>query len=143
MIGIIVSGHGNFASGLLSTLKLIAGEQENVIGIDFIDGQGPDELKNNIKEAINNLDDDILILTDLAGGSPFANSVLLKQELINKNIAVISGTNIPMLLEVVLGRANLDLKDLIKTATEAGVNGINIFELKEKQPEDENIDDGI
>ena len=143
MIGIIVSGHGNFASGLLSTLKLIAGEQENVIGIDFIDGQGSDELKNNIKEAINNLDDDILILTDLAGGSPFVNSVILKEELINKNIAVISGTNIPMLLEVVLGRANLDLKDLIKTATEAGVNGINIFELKEKQPEDENIDDGI
>ena len=52
MVGIIVSGHGNFASGLLSTLKLIAGEQENVVGIDFIDGQGSDELKNNIKEAI-------------------------------------------------------------------------------------------
>ena len=49
MVGIIVSGHGNFASGLLSTLKLIAGEQENVIGIDFIDGQGSAELKNNIK----------------------------------------------------------------------------------------------
>ncbi|MGL4664366.1 MAG: PTS fructose transporter subunit IIA, partial [Clostridium butyricum] len=57
MVGIIVSGHGNFASGLLSTLKLIAGEQENVVGIDFIDGQGSDELKNNIKEAINNFED--------------------------------------------------------------------------------------
>ena len=143
MIGIIVSGHGNFASGLLSTLKLIAGEQENVIGIDFIDGQGSDELKNNIKEAINNLDDDILILTDLAGGSPFVNSVILKEELINKNIAVISGSNMPMLLEIVLGRDNVDLKDLMKTAIEAGVNGINIFELKEEQLEDDNLNDGI
>lgn len=65
MVGIIVSGHGNFASGLLSTLKLIAGEQENVVGIDFIDGQGSDELKNNIKEAINNFEDEVFILTDL------------------------------------------------------------------------------
>ena len=69
MVGIIVSGHGNFASGLLSTLKLIAGEQENVVGIDFIDGQGSDELKNNIKEAINNFEDEVFILTDLAGGT--------------------------------------------------------------------------
>ena len=143
MVGIIVSGHGNFASGLLSTLKLIAGEQENVIGIDFIDGQGSAELKNNIKETINNFGDDIFILTDLAGGSPFTNSVLLKEELINKNIEVISGTNIPMLLEVVLGRDNVELKDLIETAKEAGANGINIFKLKEKQLEDENLNDGI
>lgn len=143
MVGIIVSGHGNFASGLLSTLKLIAGEQENVVGIDFIDGQGSDELKNNIKEAINNFEDEAFILTDLAGGSPFTNSVLLKQELTDKNIEVISGTNIPMLLEVVLGRDNVELKDLIKTATEAGTKGINIFELKEKQHEDDNLDDGI
>lgn len=143
MVGIIVSGHGNFVSGLLSTLKLIAGEQENVVGIDFIDGQGSDELKNNIKEAINNFEDEVFILTDLAGGSPFTNSVLLKQELTDKNIEVISGTNIPMLLEVVLGRDNVELKDLIKTATEAGTKGINIFELKEKQHEDDNLDDGI
>ena len=129
MVGIIVSGHGNFASGLLSTLKLIAGEQENVVGIDFIDGQG--------------FEDEVFILTDLAGGSPFTNSVLLKQELTDKNIEVISGTNIPMLLEVVLGRDNVELKDLIKTATEAGTKGINIFELKEKQHEDDNLDDGI
>jgi mannose/fructose-specific phosphotransferase system component IIA len=48
-----------------------------------------------------------------------------------------------MLLEVVLGRDNVELKDLIKTATEAGTKGINIFELKEKQHEDDNLDDGI
>ncbi|WP_410744515.1 PTS sugar transporter subunit IIA [Clostridium neonatale] len=100
-------------------------------------------MKNNIKETINNFGDDIFILTDLAGGSPFTNSVLLKEELINKNIEVISGTNIPMLLEVVLGRDNVELKDLIETAKEAGANGINIFKLKEKQLDDENLNDGI
>ncbi|WP_238884072.1 PTS galactosamine/N-acetylgalactosamine transporter subunit IIA [Clostridium sp. YIM B02551] len=143
MIGIILSGHGNFASGLLSNIKLIAGEQEMVIGIDFIDGQGSAELKNNLKEAINNLGDEILVLTDLAGGSPYMNSVLLKQELSDKKIEVISGTNVPMLLEVVLGRDNISLKDLVEKAKKAGANGINVFELKEKQNEEISSEDGI
>ena len=30
MIGLIVTGHGNFASGLTSSLKLIAGEPKRV-----------------------------------------------------------------------------------------------------------------
>lgn len=143
MIGIIASGHGNFASGLLSTVKLIAGEQDMVIGIDFVDGQGSVELKNNLKDAMNKLGDEILVLTDLAGGSPFMNSVLLKQELTDKKIEVISGTNIPMLLEVVLKRDDNDMKELMQLAKMAGTNGINIFELKEKQEEDYNSDDGI
>ena len=30
MIGLIISGHGNFASGLRSSIKLITGEPVNV-----------------------------------------------------------------------------------------------------------------
>ena len=29
MIGILVTGHGNFATGITSSLELIAGKQEN------------------------------------------------------------------------------------------------------------------
>lgn len=37
MIGLLVTGHGHFATGLGSSLKLIAGEQENVeFDEDFI-----------------------------------------------------------------------------------------------------------
>ena len=35
MIGIIVCGHGHFATGLTSSLHLIMGEQENYIAVDF------------------------------------------------------------------------------------------------------------
>ncbi len=143
MIGIILSGHGNFASGLLSNIKLIAGEQEMVVGIDFTDGQGSAELKNSLKEAMNELGDEILVLTDLAGGSPYMNSVLLKQELSDKKIEVISGTNIPMLLEVVLGRDNINLKTLVEKAKGAGTKGIEVFELKVKEKEELTFEDGI
>nr|WP_313781859.1 hypothetical protein [Paenibacillus larvae] len=35
MNGLIVSGHGTFASGLQSAAKLIAGDQPNVGFVDF------------------------------------------------------------------------------------------------------------
>ena len=38
MKGIIVTGHGNFASGIESTMKLIMGEQEKIAFIDFKEG---------------------------------------------------------------------------------------------------------
>lgn len=35
MVGVIVTGHGNFATGILSSLKLISGEQQHIVGVDF------------------------------------------------------------------------------------------------------------
>ena len=37
MVGLIISGHGNFASGLRTSLKLIAGEASNIEYVDFIE----------------------------------------------------------------------------------------------------------
>ena len=35
MIGLIVTGHGNFATGLTSSLKLIAGDPQYYVAVDF------------------------------------------------------------------------------------------------------------
>ena len=40
MIGIIVAGHGNFASGITSMLELVVGKPENYEYIDFLQGSG-------------------------------------------------------------------------------------------------------
>ena len=36
LIGIIVTGHGNFASGLASSIEVIAGKQDKFEAIDFL-----------------------------------------------------------------------------------------------------------
>ena len=77
MIGIILTGHGNFASGLISSVDLIAGKQENVIGIDFTQNDNTKTLEEKMTIAINNFENDIIILCDLAGGSPFKTAVTL------------------------------------------------------------------
>lgn len=141
MFGVLVTGHGNFASGLLSSMNLIVGRQEKVVGVDFLEEEGTDVLKGNIKLALKELGDEVLVLTDIAGGSPYNNSVMLKQEFENVHIEVVSGTNIPMLLEVVLGRSITNLEGMIQLAQESGHNGIGVFELREEK--EVIIDEGI
>lgn len=133
MTGIIVTGHGNFATGLLSTVNLIAGEQEAVIGVDFIESDTAQTLEGKLKEAINSLSKDILILCDLGGGSPFNVSVLLKNNLQDKNIEVVAGTNIPMLLEVALTRCGMELEELSEFSLSSGNEGIKRFTNKKKE----------
>lgn len=141
MIGLIVSGHGNFASGILSSIKLIAGDQEKVIGVDFEQGKGSEELKTNIENGIKELDcSEILVLTDLAGGSPFNVSSLISENINDKDIKVIAGTNLPMLLEVSLMRDGVTLDELIETAKSSGSTGIKEYGRKKIQKESEDFD---
>lgn len=143
MIGLIVTGHGIFPTGILSSVKLIAGEQEKLIGVDFKEGQGSDILMENIKKAINDLNcEEILILTDLAGGSPFNVSVIISENIKDKKIKVISGINLSMLLEVSLLRSNLDLDELLEAAKKSAIIGIKEYGEK-KIKENNECFDGI
>ncbi|MGG7076414.1 PTS galactosamine/N-acetylgalactosamine transporter subunit IIA [Clostridium sardiniense] len=145
MVGIIVTGHGNFASGILSSLRLIAGEQEKLLGVDFTDDDSTESLEVKLQEAIQGLEcDEVLVLSDLAGGSPFKVSVMLSQKLSNKNIRVISGTNLGMILETSLCRDGMGVDDLVDFAMNSGISSIKAFELKSVE-EDEDIEelDGI
>lgn len=129
MIGLIVTGHGHFASGMTSSINLIAGAQENYIAVDF-DGEGTEKLENDLKEAIDKLSncEGIIIFSDLAGGSPFKTAVLLTFD--KSNIKVISGTNLPMLCEISMARIMNDtFDDLIDLAINTGKDGVKLFEM--------------
>ena len=99
MIGLIISGHGNFASGLHTSLKLIAGESDNIEYVDFEATDSIEDLRGKYLNSLQNLDkcDSILALSDLAGGSPFKTLVEIKTE-IDKPMEVIAGNNLPMIL---------------------------------------------
>ncbi len=101
MIGIILTGHGNFANGLSSSLSLIAGIPENYRSVDFLPEDSVDILTDKIKSAIKELDncEEILILTDLVGGSPYNVSVKLRLDGNLEKIQVISGVNLGCLIE--------------------------------------------
>lgn len=143
MIGIIISGHGNFASGLRTSLKLIAGEPCNVEYVDFEETDSTDTLKEKYYASLKNLDncESILALSDLAGGSPFKTLVEVKME-IEKPMEVIGGTNLPMALEISMTKDIIDdLSSLSESAIEIGKSGVVKFEFIVH--EDIECEDGI
>ena len=134
MIGLIISGHGHFASGLHTSLNLIAGEPSNVEYVDFEENDTIETLKEKYCEGI-------LALSDLAGGSPFKTLVEIKTE-IEKPMEVVAGANLPMILEISMSRDFIeDLYSLTESSIEVGKNGVVKFEFIAH--EDIECEDGI
>ena len=80
MVGLLITGHGHFATGLGSSLKLITGNTENIVYVDFEADHSTDTLTENINKGLDELKDcdGVLVLSDLAGGSPFKSAVECK-----------------------------------------------------------------
>lgn len=116
---LLLISHGGFANGLLSSYEMIAGRNKNITAISLTD-DGIGDFSANLQYYLaKNNDENILILCDVKGGSPFNQAY--QQYLTNPNkIRIITGMNLPMLIEIglnMLDEENLDhLFDLgIKT----------------------------
>lgn len=138
MIGLIIGTHGMFSEELLKSSEMIFGSQEKVGCITFKPGEGIENLvcKYNalIKEL--NCDDGVLFMVDLFGGSPFNAASILAMK--SGNMEIVSGVNLPMLLEVFGSREFLNLSELLELAQNAGKDSIKTLIKKlENDIEDE------
>ena len=127
MVGIIITGHANFALGMMSAVKLVFGSPENLKIVNFGEEDSSEVLENNIKTAIHELKecDGLLCFTDIAGGTPFQVASRLSME--EAEMRVISGTNLPMLLGVLSERDDMDLRELAEYALEVGREEVKEF----------------
>ncbi|MFV0555508.1 MAG: PTS sugar transporter subunit IIB, partial [Lactovum sp.] len=100
-IGIVIASHGEFAAGIKQSASMIFGEQEKVETITFLNGQTPDGLHQQFVDAIATFDasDEVLILADLWGGSPFNQASTVLSEQTGRKIAIITGLNLPMIIQ--------------------------------------------
>ena len=140
MKGIILTSHGNFASGLYSTVKMIAGEFENVKIVEFHEGDNLEDLDQRLVEAYDSLDyDQVVVLTDLAGGTPFNRSVM---NLADKgNVGFLAGVNFAMLYQA-LSSETENLDEFIEEVLETSKESITCFDL-EKTTNSDDLEDGI
>lgn len=138
MIGIIIVGHGEFAKGINSVIELIAGPQESLEVIEFLQGHSSEDLRDNIKESIERLETkQTLIFSDIPGGTPFKESAVLSTEY--DGVEVIAGTNIPMLLEILFDREDGDIVDLKERALNTGKEQILSFNLESEEDDEDGI----
>lgn len=127
MVGILLVTHGPYATALIESVEMVYGKQEKIESVYLNQGESVEKLQEKINDAINLLDcEQVLIMVDILGGTPYTAGAI---KLENPNINVITGINMPMLLEI-LPHRNEDLKVLSKIAAESGKNGI--VDVKEK-----------
>ncbi|MGM9902947.1 PTS system mannose/fructose/sorbose-specific IIAB component [Enterococcus sp. 10A9_DIV0425] len=109
MVGIILASHGQFAEGILQSGSMIFGEQENVKAVVLKPSEGPDDLRAKLEEAVASFDnqEEVLFLVDLWGGTPFNQSNTLFEEHKDK-WAIVSGLNLPMLIEAYASRFSME-----------------------------------
>ena len=120
--------HGRLGEGLLDAMQMIAGPQERVEVISLKEGDSIDELKDKILNAVKTLDDGsgVLVFVDMFGASPSNAAAYL----LNENVEVITGVNLPMLLEIVSFRESSSLQELGANAMTAGVESVkNLTQL--------------
>lgn len=144
MLGIILTGHGGFASGMAMAMKQILGEQSQFIAIDFPETSTTALLTSQLEQAVSQLDaeDDIVFLTDLLGGTPFRVASTLAMQ--KPGSEVITGTNLQLLLEMVLEREDLNGEAFRLQALECGHRGLtSLVDELARCREEKAVEEGI
>ncbi len=123
--GIVILSHGSLATGISNSLKLITGETKNIFPLVLEESDDPAEYGQRIIRVCDKLSDNIFIFIDMFGGTP-SNQFILNSKDINKKFFAFAGVNLPMVIEVAVGRryeSAEKLADMVrKSASESFVD---------------------
>lgn len=121
---LLLATHGNFAEGILQSYEMIAGDSADISTV-ILNELGIEAFRSRLHQTLDQLlaTDEVLVLVDLPGGTPYNESLAYQLER-PQGLGVVSGLNLPMLIEVGMGLSSSTLDDLKATALEFGKNGI-------------------
>ena len=124
MIGLVLVTHGALAVEFKSALEHVVGPQDQVETICI----GPDDDMEARRKDISavgtaNSGDGVVILTDMFGGTPSNLAISVMKTV---GAEVIAGVNLPMLVKLARVRADLEIKQAVTMAAEAGRKYINV-----------------
>ena len=141
MTAIIVSGHGQLSTGLLDGFKMIFGHDDKIIAVPFLKGEGIPQLQEKYQAVMARFpDDNILFLVDVFGGTPYNSAVQLVFD--HPAADVVTGVNLPMLLELAATKETSDLEALRQQMKTINQEGFKIFsEVMASVSQSENISD--
>jgi len=126
MIGILVVTHSHLGDALIGASELITGgktESLEAVSIDL--NQDVNKLREKIARGIKSVDheDGILILTDMFGGTPSNLSYSFLEE---GHIEVLSGVNLPVLIQAVTLRKKMGLSEMATELEAFGKKSISL-----------------
>jgi len=110
----LIATHGTFSTGAKSSLNMIIGDAANLYIIEaYVDDKV--NIEDQIKSVLDEIDDEdeLIIFSDIMGGS-VTNQLL--QQALKPNTHIISGFNLPLLIEIILADTQTPITEVIDDA---------------------------
>ena len=110
--------------GDVEFISVTAGDQPAFTVVPF-EGDQAASYGEDLRAAITAMReecDGVLVFTDLLGGTPFNQAMMIAQDV--DNVEVLTGTNLPMVIELLFLRGNATLAELGEQAVTVGQTGI-------------------
>lgn len=139
---VIAVSHASLASGVYSAIKMIAGEFDNIRIEEFKDNDSLEAFDKKLQTAYDELKEkynNIFVLADLAGGTPFNRAVMTLGD--NENVRVMGGLNFASLYTAINSDGD-DIDETLEDIIKTGKDSIIAFEMK-KDIEEDLEEDGI
>ena len=135
MRGYLLISHGAYATALKSSLAMITGELDSVFAVGLEPSDGPESFGAKLDAQLANMTayEEIIVFTDLLGGSP-GNAAVTKF-MTDPRVHIVAGMNFPMLLNTVLSEG-IDLEAVVQSGKD-GVVDVKRFIQASSSDDDE------
>jgi len=124
MTGLVLVTHAGLAGALKSAAEMIVGSIDRCASVDVVPGEHADEIMARVVSSVKEVSaDGAIIMADLFGGTP---SNMAMSFLKDGRIEVLTGVNLPMIIEFCSKRQSMSVAELAADLQRSGREGIII-----------------
>lgn len=133
---VILVAHGRLAHEMKNSAEMIFGALPDFESVEFLKEEGLDTIQEKISAAMCEEKASYLVLTDLFCGTPYNASCAVAMKNPGREIEVVSGMSLPIVLEVasMLGKS---LQDIVNHATSIPCDTVKAFKQQMIEEEEE------
>lgn len=128
MIGVVITGHGNFPKELVSTARKIMGDLKNgIVVVTTSQEENPSRLRVRLNSAIEKVasKSGVLVLVDIFGSSASSMCINMRKKY---PVRVVTGMNLPMIFALATYRSSaLSIGDLASTLERIGKKSVTMW----------------
>lgn len=109
---VLLISHGELSRSLIDSTEMLVGETEGLDYLIFDKNMGIDELKDSFIKYSEGNEEELLIFTDIKGGTPFNVASILTNDM--DKVHIFYGMNLPMIVEAALYKDEFSMDELVK-----------------------------
>lgn len=124
MIGIVIVTHSNLAGEFITAAEMIIGPVDRLQAVSIDRSVAVETAQQNLQQALLSVGQDgdgVIILTDIFGGTP---TNISAEFLVDPQVEIVTGINLPMLLKCVSARQGSSITTLAGLLKEYGRNAV-------------------